>query len=958
MADRRSGSRAKTRDLPWEFRQFNNLTKQLKKIVYDTNISQAELRSCGHFEEERISALLLQDEHESFMKSIVSDPPCLLIYGQTYTAKAVLLNRILNEQILRVTNNSDNAKSWRPLRFRFGAERRSALTTLTDSFELLNGDYNPGTNWTVLPQRDVEIQQEDLSDPCTAQATTEVTLNHPLLATKVEIIVAPHNCPELNPAGLYSQYSSRMLPIILYGIDKDYLSQDEQSELLELRHLAPDLPVLFLDCCPHTESNLRNPQMEEDLGEDSAYDSNNEDLMARSVEDPLESRHRGASSPAPRKPSRFHDIVHGQLRSLGFLKDPSEVSVFKGGMSPTEEDLNQSRLEKLYNMQGILMFVRQVLQLYLTRATTILHDLHLQCMNMFITTAFDMQRDIQITPRRIDYARQREMELFESLKELANQRQEEIRKLIQMTIQDIKEPLLQEAENYQFEDLEISIDGELSQGKEIRGCTAQIQELVLNRVNTAVVEKLISSVDYLHDSFVGTLTRCLESLEKGEDGLQGETTTSMALKQILNSAYQVEVTVRTSSSFVKVMWERMKEILQSMKPFKAPPIVDKDWKRKVAINMLNNLDDSKLAKSICSQFRSRLNNSHDTFSSSLRQLENKHSGRLEKTEEQRMKVRKVHAPRLARLALDSTSLRDMVLYGMPKLEREIGRGQYGVVYSSRNWASLTSLAVKSVVPPDDKHWNDLALEFHYTRSITEHERVVTLRGSVIDHSYGGDGCSPAVLLIMDRLQRDLHVAIKAGLDFPGRLQVALDVVEGMRYLHSLGLVHRDIKLKNVLLDKRDRGKITDLGFCKPEAMMSGSIVGTPIHMAPELFSGKYDSSVDTYAFGILLWYVCAGHVRLPTAFEQCANKDHLWSSVKKGVRPERLNVFDKPCWELMQACWAGEPGDRPLLGDVQIRLQEIHQRALESRRRASNLRDLAGSKQTTEEDQGRPREIY
>ncbi|KAF4097161.1 hypothetical protein G5714_021169 [Onychostoma macrolepis] len=582
-------------------------------------------------------------------------------------------------------------------------------------------------------------------------------------------------------------------------------------------------------------------------------------------------------------------------------------------------------------------FTRQLLQSQQVEAASLLNAVHCRCLDLFINQAFDMQRDLQITPRRLEYTREKEGELFSSLMAIANRKQEEMKEMIVETLSSMKEQLLEDAANLEFTDIIMSSNGEPVSSKDIKMCISQIQDLIVVQLNQAVANKLTSSVDYLRESFVGTLERCLGSLEKNTPE-SCSNVTSNHLKQILNAAYNVEVTFHSGSSVTRLFWEQIKQIIHRI-TWVNPPSITAEWKRKVAQDAIESLSAAKLAKSICSQFRTRLNSSHEAFAASLRQLEEGHTGRLERTEDLWLRVRKDHAPRLARLSLESRSLRDILLHGKPKMGRELGRGQYGVVYLCDSWGGRHPCALKSVVPPDDKHWNDLALEFHYTRSLPKHDRLVNLHGSVIDHSYGG-GSSIAVLLIMERLHRDLYTGLKAGLSLKERLQIALDVVEGIRFLHGQGLLHRDIKLKNVLLDKQNRAKITDLGFCKPEAMMSGSIVGTPIHMAPELFTGKYDNSVDVYAFGILFWYLCSGSVKLPEAFERCSSKDQLWTNVKKGSRPERLATFDEECWQLMEACWNGDPSQRPLLGIVQPSLQSIMDRLCDnSDQKSGNLED-------------------
>ena len=78
----------------------------------------------------------------------------------------------------------------------------------------------------------------------------------------------------------------------------------------------------------------------------------------------------------------------------------------------------------------------------------------------------------------------------------------------------------------------MTTNGEPVSSKDIKSCIHQIQELIVKGLNQAVANKLISSVDYLRESFVGTLERCLSSLEKSNMDSSVHNVTSNHLKQV------------------------------------------------------------------------------------------------------------------------------------------------------------------------------------------------------------------------------------------------------------------------------------------------------------------------------------------------------------------------------------------------------------------------------------------
>lgn len=783
---------------------------------------------------------------------ILDNSPAIIIFGQDNKAKATLINNLLSTKILPLSNDL-----WRWIKITYGNTNHVSLT-LGLEYEVVKTLKANEMSWSTLPSEDLE---KSMNEDTNCPTVLEVKLDQEILKG-VQIFVVPNS----GVVKILAKGVLKILPIFLYALGEQPLTEANLEELRDLKETYPYNSILFLSSSVNVlldGTDAKLTKFEDHSLQDWIV------ISSTSME--------SISDDSINKMNSLSLKWLDQLSSLEFLRmeESGEVQL----TSLVDEQYSSDILDSYEKTDRILYFTRACLQKYLINASTYLNEIHTTSVRKFILSAFDMARKIQITSRRIQYAQQKESELYASLMKVVNEQQMELTELIQCIIQEMKDDVLESTGDI-FQDQAVSFDNNEQAEWNVRVATSEVQRFVLGRLSEKVGKEYVNSVNCLRETFIGTLQRCLISLEQT---YEHDMLASDALKQILSAAYNVEL--HNSSSLLRSFLERLRQLFKSLSlPWTSTPTFNTTWRKKVTVDILNSLSAARLAKTISTQFREKLKSSHDAFQTAIKSLESHYSGKLERTERQRIDIRKYHAPKLAKLALESTSIMDTIRFGIPHYNKEIGRGQYGVVFACDGWGEAPgSCAVKSVVPPDERHWNDLAMEVYYTRSIPDHQRIVKLRGSVIDHSYGGEfELGTAVLLITDRFSRDLYCGIHAGLSWLERIQIAIDVLEGIRYLHSQGLVHRDIKLKNVLLDTENRAKLTDLGFCITEAMMSGSIVGTPIHMAPELLSGHYDSSVDVYAFGILFWYICAGKVRLPFAFEQFHNKEQLWTSVRKG----------------------------------------------------------------------------
>src|SRR5438132_662082 len=100
------------------------------------------------------------------------------------------------------------------------------------------------------------------------------------------------------------------------------------------------------------------------------------------------------------------------------------------------------------------------------------------------------------------------------------------------------------------------------------------------------------------------------------------------------------------------------------------------------------------------------------------------------------------------------------------------------------------------------------------------------------------------------------------------LELALQVARGLAFAHQNGLVHRDVKPQNVLLNGDGQAKVTDFGIARPldvdGVTQTGTVMGTSNYIAPEQASGQpVDVQTDVYSLGVVLYELLAGDVPFP-----------------------------------------------------------------------------------------------
>ena len=244
-----------------------------------------------------------------------------------------------------------------------------------------------------------------------------------------------------------------------------------------------------------------------------------------------------------------------------------------------------------------------------------------------------------------------------------------------------------------------------------------------------------------------------------------------------------------------------------------------------------------------------------------------------------------------------------------QLVDELAKGSYGTVYAGVMCGETYAVKIEEFSDGVEEQVN-LLVELTVLQSLP-HEKMVRFFGAgyLAKTNVG----ATKIMILMELCKNGaLREALKLSLPWNLRVRMALEIVQGLAFLHEQSIIHRDIKTTNALIDDDWHAKLCDFSFaCHEESTSKREFVyGTDEFMAPEIaLALDFDKSADILSFGIVLCEMIT--CREPSEKFLRRRAQDMFAVQEKELRA----AIQKGCPEALEAlallCCDVEPANRP-----------------------------------------------
>jgi len=236
--------------------------------------------------------------------------------------------------------------------------------------------------------------------------------------------------------------------------------------------------------------------------------------------------------------------------------------------------------------------------------------------------------------------------------------------------------------------------------------------------------------------------------------------------------------------------------------------------------------------------------------------------------------------------------------GRYQIRGVLGKGAMGLVYDGHDASLNRRVAIKTILTRDLDEATARDYEKRFQREVRavarlNHPHIVQV------YDFGTEG--ELAYIVMEYIEgKELkdHLAAKEPFDLGAIFRMMGELLDALEFAHQAGVIHRDVKPANVMLDAGRRVKLTDFGVARitegesdeAEKTRAGAVIGTPSYMSPEQIQGQpIDKRTDIFSAGVVFYQLLTGRKPFDGSGWALAKKiiqdDPMWPSLLEAVPP-------------------------------------------------------------------------